>query len=321
MNQQAFILRINPGGSDKVPEALRNDQINIGWGKAKDLLNIDLSWERFRDIVRDSYYSQAVDFRSAGKTAGNMWRFIREMNKEDLVIVPHGNEFYVASVEGPATYDPNFLDEDSAYRRPVKWLNDKKPVKRSIAKAALISRMKTYLTCSYATDLLDEIKECIKVAGSGESPTFQSDLQSRLVQQTLDELRHGRMDDRGFESLISHTLLGLGAIEATIVPRSIDKGADILAIFPVAGAFSFKIAIQAKHWKPDPPVDKRVVEQLISGIEAESANLGMVITSGVIGQDAVDVANEYSDEKGIKIELIDGEQFAKLIVENGIRTS
>jgi hypothetical protein len=46
----------------------------------------------------------------------------------------------------------------------------------------------------------------------------------------------------------------------------------------------------------------------------------MVITSGTISDDAIKTANAYYEEKGIKIELVDGEQFAKLIVENGIKT-
>jgi hypothetical protein len=35
------------------------------------------------------------------------------------------------------------------------------------------------------------------------------------------------------------------------------------------------IAIQAKHWQPKPPVGRDVVEQLIRGIEAESAGSKM----------------------------------------------
>ena len=76
-----------------------------------------------------------------------------------------------------------------------------------------------------------------------------------------------------------------------------------------------------KHWQPNPPVGKEVVEQLIKGIEAESADLGMVITSGSISDKAVQAAETYFEEKGIKIELVDGKQFAKLIVEHGISAS
>jgi predicted Mrr-cat superfamily restriction endonuclease len=320
MSQQAFVLRISPSGVDRVDVALGDNQIIIGWSEAKGLLDDNLTWEQFRKIIQDCYYSGEKDLRRAGSAGGNMWRFIREMKKEDLVVVPHGDEFYIAEVDGPATYDPSKVDDDTAYRRPVKWLNDKKPIKRQFAKAALISRMKTYLTSSYATDLLEEIKECLKIAKSGKSPTFQGDLQSRLVAETLHELRYGLMNPDNFEKLIESVLKGLGAKEANIVAKKLDKGADVLATFPVAGAFSLKIAVQAKHWRPDPPVDKEVVEQLIRGIEAESANLGMVITTGTIGQDAVDAAEKYQKAGGVNIELVDGEQFAKLIVEHGIST-
>lgn len=129
------------------------------------------------------------------------------------------------------------------------------------------------------------------------------------------------MDPVGFENLIKTVLTGLGAKEVKIIPRNQDKGADILATFLVAGVFQFVIAVQAKHWQPEPPVGKEVVEQLIKGIEAESANLGMIITTGTISDEATSVAQDYYDEKGISVELIDGEQFAKLIVEIGIHTS
>ena len=181
--------------------------------------------------------------------------------------------------------------------------------------------MKTQGTCADATDLLDEIKECLGLAEGDQSPKFQSDLQARLIREVLTEMRSGRIDSFGFERLIQTVLRGLGAEEVRIVPRNQDKGADLLATFIVAGAFQQVVAVQAKHWQPEPPVSSEVVEQLIRGIEAESANLGMVVTSGSISDEAVQSAEQYFEDKGIRIELLDGEQFAKLIVEHGIRTS
>ena len=321
MKQQAFVLRIAPGDNDRVPEALSKNQIIIGWAEAQGLLDTTLPWEQFREIISNTYYPSEPNLRKAGNAAGHMWRFIREMNEGDLVVVPYGSSFYVAEIKGDATYDPVKVTDDTAYRRPVLWLNSAMPIERTLAKSALISRMKTQGTCANATDLLDEIKECIQLSSSGQKPTFQSDLQSRLVLETLDEIRGGRMDSFGFENLIQDILIGLGAKDVYVVPRSQDKGADIVATFLVAGAFSQKVAVQAKHWQPDPPVDQSVVDQLIKGIEAESANLGMIITSGTISDEATNSAELYFEDKGIKIELVDGEQFAKLIVEHGIRLS
>jgi predicted Mrr-cat superfamily restriction endonuclease len=317
--KQAFVLRVAPSGIDKVPEALAMNQIIIGWAKAKNLLDQSLSWEDFREIISSIYYSSESNMRRAGAASGNMWRFIRDMKENDLVAVPHGSEFYIAKVKGPATYDPSLVSEDSAYRRNVTWLNDKKPIPRMIARSALVSRMKTQSTCVYATDIIQDIQDSLDKSQQEKIPTFYTDLQARLIHETLNEMRSGRIDSYGFEKLIESVLSGLGAKDIRIVPRSQDKGADLLATFLLAGALEQVIAVQVKHWQPEPPVTGVVVTQLIRGIEAESADLGMIITSGTISDDAYEVAKDYFDEKGIKIELIDGEQFAKLIVEHGIK--
>jgi restriction endonuclease Mrr len=243
-----------------------------------------------------------------------MWRFIRDMKLKDLVVVPHCSGFYVAEVTGPATYDETKVKEDTAYRRTCRWLNDGK-----FARSALISRMKTQGTCASATDLLQEIRECVGLASAKKQPSFEGDLQDRLVRETLEELRNGRMDSSAFEHFIRTVLLTLGAEQARVIPHNQDKGADIVATFRLAGAFQQRVAVQAKYWKPEPPVGPEVVEQLVKGMAAEGADLGLVVTIGAISEEATSVAEKFAEENGVKIELVDGEQFAKLIVEHGIR--
>jgi predicted Mrr-cat superfamily restriction endonuclease len=321
MSAKAYVLRIAPGRNDKVPEALRENEIIIGWSKARGLLDPALDWDQFREIVRATYYIDRPNLRRAGAAAGHLWRFIREMDVADRVVVPYGRDFYVAEVIGPARYCESKVEEDTAHRRKVTWLNDKRPIPRILAQSALVSRMKTYGTCADATDLYGQINDCLEAVESGKAPTFESDLQARLVRETLDELRSGRMDSYGFERLVQTVMTGLGASETLIVPRSQDKGADIYAVFHVAKTFRQVVAIQAKHWQPRPPVPSDVVEQLVRGIEegTERATLGMVITTGEIGEDAYRAAEAYAEKGGIPIELIDGEQLARLIVEHGIR--
>ena len=323
MSTRAFVLRISPSGIDRVPEALSENCIIIGWSDAAGLLDANLDWWQFREIISQAVYPTETNARRAGAAAGQMWRFVREMDEGSLVVVPSGSSFYVAKVVGPATFDPTKQSTDSSYRRPVEWLNDAKPIPRSLARSALISRMKTQGTCADASDLRSEIEECVVLAGAGQSRTFNGDLQERLVRETLSEIRSGRMESFAFEKLIETVFRGLGAADTWIVPRSLDKGVDIYAVFRVAGIFRQLVAIQAKHWQPEPPVGAGVVQQLINGIEAgeEQAAFGMVITSGTIGADAQVAADEYSTRTGVPIELIDGDQFARLIVENGIRES
>jgi len=235
-----------------------------------------------------------------------MWRFIREMNDGDFVVVPYGSDFYVAKITGPATFVADKQSEDTAYRRDVDWLNDKNPIPRSYAKSALISRMKTYGTCASATDLVEEVQDCLDLAKSGRKPTFRKDLEDRLVQATLAEIRTGRLDPYGFEHLVKAVLLKLGASESRVIARNKDEGADVVATFLVAGAFQQTVVVQAKKFQADPPIGVDVVEQLISGIEAESADLGMIMTSGTISNEAINRAQVYFDDKGKRIERIDG---------------
>ena len=55
------------------------------------------------------------------------------------------------------------------------------------------------------------------------------------------------MESYSFKRLIKTVLCGLGAVnpEPKIVPQSKDKGIDIYATFPVAGAFRQVVGIQS----------------------------------------------------------------------------
>ena len=324
MAKNGFVLRIAPGREDRVSEALESDHLIIGWAMAEGLLDLELEWQRFREIIREAYYSDDENLRRAGNAGGHMWRFIREMNVGDLVVVPYGSEFYVGEIKGDAVYDTSKADEDSAYRRPVRWLNGKSPIPRAIAKSALLSRMRTRGTSADARDLVEEIGDCLRVArriaDGGTRPSIETDLRSRLIKVTLDELRTGRMENYGFEELIEAVLRGLGAVDTKIAARREDKGIDIYATFLVAGAFQQVVGVQAKHFQPDPPVRADVVRQLTRGIRdsSERVTLGMVVTSGIFSPEAEVAVRDYEEDGGIPIELVDGEQFAGLIVDHGL---
>ena len=165
---------------------------------------------------------------------------------------------------------PRKPDDDTSYRRAVEMVElQKKPISRDIARSALISRMKTQGTSADATDLLDEIKECLSLAGKGQKPKFESDLQARLIREVLAELQGGRMENFGFERLIAAVLSGLGAEEVRIIPRSPGQRCRYYRNLSSGVEFFQQVVDnQAKHWRPEPPVGRQVVEQLIRGMEA-----------------------------------------------------
>lgn len=316
----AYVLRINPAGVDRVQEALESDELIIGWSDASELNNHELTWEDFREIVHKAYYFSQPNYRSSGGAAGSLWRFILEMKKGDLVVVPHWSNFYIAEVTGDVYYDEKKIDNDTAWRRPVEWLNSKNPIPRRLARLPLISRMKSYQTCVYAEDLIVEIKEVLKLATEGVERTFSEDLKQKLIEQVIKEIHTGRIDSNGFERLVASLLESMGVKDIHIRHAASDKGADIVGTFNILNKFKFVLAVQAKQYRPDPPVDKGAIDQLINGMQAESANLGWVVTSGKYSEDAKRHADDMR-ANGYNLELIDGQELAAMIIESGLSTT
>lgn len=100
------MLRMNPLGVDLVGEMRARNEIAIGWGKARGLLDPTLDWHKFRQIVKDTYRRGDRTFNRAGVEASQLSRFIREMQVGDLVVVPHGAGFHVAEVTSDARLPP-----------------------------------------------------------------------------------------------------------------------------------------------------------------------------------------------------------------------
>jgi predicted Mrr-cat superfamily restriction endonuclease len=304
-NPQAFVLRITTGDrQDRVPGAIKDGDIIIGWSQAgEDLLKPDLDWKSFRQIVHNEYCQSEADYRRSGRYVGGLWPFIRQMKCGDLVVVPHGNTFYVVKVIGPARYEKQHRCDDTAFRRQVEWLAG--PIRRSYAHAPLQSRMKVRNACVKATDLLPQIREAIEVFKAGSTPTFGSDLRNALISETKKQFLAGRIDNYGFEKLVESVLVSLGVKHLKIVPRRQDKGGDLLGIFDIGGICELRLAVQAKQYRPSPPTGKEAIDELIRGMEAEGADFGFV-------------CEDEEKRTGFRLELVDGEQLAAMIVDGGL---
>lgn len=315
--KNAFMLRMNFKEDMNLLEEY--DDLIVGWSGAKGLLDEDLSKKELRGVVCQAHYSDDDNYRRAGQAAGCLWRFIREMEEGDLVVVPHENknEFYIAEVAGPAEYREEFAEEGTAYRRKAKWLNNEEPIKRKYARAALQSKMKSRLTCISADEVIEEIKEVLSRVQNGEKPNFTNDLREKLIERTSKELYSGVLNNVKFEELLKNLLISLGGKNVKIIPKNKDLGADVVADFSIANTFSYKLAIQARHYDPNrSPITKEVIDYLSEGMDAENASIGWVVTSGKFSEEAI----QYSQEiEGYQIDLIDGVQLATIIVEEGIK--
>jgi predicted Mrr-cat superfamily restriction endonuclease len=310
-NPSAYVLRISLGSVNSVQTALDSDTIIIGWSKAAALLDEKLNWEQFRQALIDSYPDYKDNLRSAGNAAGNMWRFIRDMKRGDFVVVPYSSNFYVAQVEGDAYHLPEKVEEDTAFRRSVKWLNGKRPIPRDKALSALYSRMKIQGVSAYAHDLVDQIRSVLDEAESGAQTDFAQELAKRMAEIALEHMRKGLMNEWKFEKLVAVVLQSLGAA-TTITPRRQDKGDDIVATFKNIGV---TVVAQVKyHINPDYKTGAEAVEQALSGMQKCNADLGWIVTCGRFSDEAKKKAEQATES----IRLIEGDEFAKMVVACGM---
>ena len=318
---KAFVLRQSPGGTSVLRQvSLPKNLIVNGWADAFGLLQTT-TYEDMREILKNTYYTNDPNYRGAGYAAGTMWHFLKTMAIDDYIVVPGlDGDFYLAQVTGPAYYDANEVKSDTAYRRPVKWLNNGKSIRRELAPSRLRSRMKIQQTCVIATDLLDDIFVSLREATRGKSGSdkfevFDRDVREKLIPVVVKRLREGFLDDFAFEALVARVLKMYGAVDAEIVARRLDKGVDIRVLFPIADGLSeVRVAVQVKHHSGE--TDHHAIDQLIKGMQEEDYKVGWVISSGSFTQKTEHYAEKLA-EQGFNLRLIDGEELSLMMLKKG----
>jgi len=321
----AFVLRQSPSGVSQLEAiSLPKNVIVNGWSAAKGLIAEKDYWA-FREIVAKTTYPGEKNMRKAGYGAGTMWRFINEMKNGNWVVVPYvGGVFYLAEITGEAAYDDSAAAHkaDSCYRRPVRWLNDKQPIPRHLAKAKLVSRMKTQQTSAEAGDLIDDIYDALLLAGStkggrtSSEELFANSLRKKMTDVVLDEIHKGFMTPQKMEKLVMRVLSAVGASTTRQIPTTTDKGVDIIATFPIGPVAQVDVGVQVKCHEGETGND--LLDQLKMGLEKENLTQGWFITAGVFKDDAQEYLEKKLEGSGMQISLVDGAQLAAMIIDSGL---
>lgn len=319
MKKQAFIIRCAPSYVSRVGEMFDNNQIVIGWSETENMLfDPILDRDGFKEILKLKYPDYKNNSYSLGQGAGYLWRFIREMQIGDYAIVPIPKAFYIGEIKSDLIFKPEKIDEDTAIRRNVKWLNNGKPIPRDYCSAGLVSRLKYQGTCVGVTDLIEEIESAIEAAKNGKTPSFKDQLKEKLIQDTSDLLRSNKafLDCNKFEDLVRNLMIGLGAKTSTTPSKMQYKGSiadvDVIADFIHLG---LQVYVQVKkHTKES---DEHAVNQLIEAIAIDNPDgskpiFGWVITSAEFSPNAEKLANE----NGIRV--INGYDLSEMIVAVGL---
>jgi restriction system protein len=111
-------------------EAARNNSpfftsrcIAIGWAPSRDLSKLAPERPAFREMVNESWPARAAKgANSVGVAAGQLFRFVHEINARDLIMFPiKRGDVRLAIVTGPYRHDLLTLPE-YPHKRSVRWL-------------------------------------------------------------------------------------------------------------------------------------------------------------------------------------------------------
>ncbi|MEP7170035.1 MAG: restriction endonuclease [Bacteroidota bacterium] len=316
--KQAFIIRCAPSGISRIDEILKAKQIVIGWSLTTDkLFDKNLSWEEFKDIIKTFYVDYENNPYSLGQGAGYLWRFIRDMQIGDYALVPISGAFYLGEITSEVICLKNKVDDDTAIRRNVNWLNNGNPISREYCEAGLISRLKYQGTCVGATDLISSIENALKYDKEKRIPTFKQQMNESLKEQIKQLLISPKatLSPDKFEDLILQLLNGLGAVtekpSKNRYPNSI-ADVDVIASFVHLG---LQIYVQAK--KHNHISDEHAINQVIAAMQFDNPHnskgiFGWAVTSGNFSDTALELANKNG------IRCIDGDELSEMILSIGL---
>ena len=313
----------------------------------RNILSIGFSDFSERDFIKtctDNWdeFEKSFD-RIWGKRPRNrysLWRFLNEMKKGDYVVVPGWGTFSIYEIEedGCMTIEdidisnlkdwngtPITIDGDGYIKNKqiidLGFFRKVRPIIQSasrndFADSALTSRMKIRQTNADISDLYESIKKAISSCNENKPINLYSSILESNLESTFSIIKRELNPDK-FERLISWYFKKSGSTDVYIPPKNkSDKegDADVIATFEPIKTI---IYVQAKFHRGE--TSSWALEQIRNYQDSkEKDDDGYSKISWVIS-----TADSFSDEcysqaKMNKVQLIEGKEFTRMLLNIGI---
>ena len=281
----------------------------------------------------------------------SLWRFLRDMNLNDCVLIPGWGSFSVYVVKSePKLINDIELSEiktwdgvtvsrrknllyagdfkiDLGFYREVEVYcfegNEARDISRlEYADNALTKRLKARQTNLNISDLAQSIHNALEAFSKNTPINLYSEIMKITPEAILNSI-YQFIDSNQFECLIRWYFIRIGATGVEIPPknqRNKSGDADIVATFEQIKVIVY---VQAKLHGPDTTTDNWATDQITEYVETqkelqrddEYAKSSWVIST----------AKRFSKEcenkaKANGVNLIDGIEFAKLLIRAGFET-
>ena len=309
-NPQVWVVRAGVN-NEIASDVKRASVVAIGWGAMGDLTGLST-----RDDFKNCYRSKYPGNNEArvGIGAGQVYRFVKEIQTGDIVLTPIAvsREVLIGEVIGNYVFDPQVISKHYPNIRKVKWL--RKDVSRDDLSTSFRNTLGGLSSVFTANAFLPEVKAFLgekppKEPPEGEVPEvdFAADVQAKADEMISDLLY--RIDAYEFQKLVASVLQAMG-FRTKVSPPGPDGGVDIRA-FPDAFGFQApRIRVQVKHRKGQ--ATQQEVQQFAGATNASGENYnGLFVSTGGFTSHAIREA-----EKHPNITLVDRESFVNFLLEH-----
>jgi predicted Mrr-cat superfamily restriction endonuclease len=319
---------------------LNHNLISIGWSyfsnpEQQALLTKD--WDSFEKVFNDAGWGQP-------RNRYNLWRFLNKMKKGDVVVVPLSGSFNVYRIADDVVFNnqdksvqdlwidwngdkatldskgypayPDGQQIDMGFYRKVEPLTVGIP-RGDYASQALYSRMKIQQTNCDINDLREDVKDAVARYAENRPINLRSIFTEDASKTLLNHIRT-LLKDQSLEKLVAWYMQQLGA-ETTIPAKNSttheEGDADVIATFDRLNGFT--VFIQAKkhtdytnEWAVTQITNyKKTIERWR---QLPSSQLWVISTCDDFSEQA------KRDAEASNVRLIAGQEFAQMLVENGV---
>ena len=279
--------------------------VAIGWHELGDLSGV-VNREQVLRLVKQAFPADKP--MQQAMAAGQVYRFVKEMQPGDYVLTPFKatRTVLIGKAEGEYEFNPSLFEPQHPNVRRVRWLKEKS---RDDFSAAARNTLGGLAAVFKADAHLAEIERLLKGEPSpGEAevePPFLGDVKAKADELIRDLL--AKLSGYEFQDLVAALLRAMGYF-AKVGPPGKDRGVDVVAHRDALGLTEPPIRAQVKHragqaTRPD-----------LQGFAGalHPGERGLFVSTGGFTKDA----EAWPSQSGKPITLVDGEAFVELLLEN-----
>jgi len=299
-------VRIGEGGK-YVDDAKSGNYIAIGWNELGDLNwltkenNYETLLQKATKLYGQTYPKETKNAQSINR--GQLIRFVKEINRDDIVLVPDSPRRKV--LIGRVVGDYQFIKPSDQcpyfHRREVQWI-------KTIDRDDLPQKLRNSIGSLLTVFNLDSHQVVIdQLIGKAEKKRKIVEVTGdALVKEIIDRLFE--LSPREFEELVKDLLGSLG-FEAAVMEYVGDKGVDVIGTLNAEGLVQVTLRVQVKRVSWNIGIDDVLRIRGALGTDEH----GAIITTSSFTRSAQEEAQQQQKKP---ISLIDGETLAELLLRH-----